>query len=113
MVTKGLLVHMGCDVTIVSSGQECLQIVSKEYKVLFLDVSMPGMDEVTARIHEKFSHDDRPLLIALTGNTDKATREKCLRFGVDGVIYKPFSLDKMRSLLSNLLGKRALHNAKP
>lgn len=112
MVTKGLLVHMGCDVTIVSSGKECLQIVSPEHKALFMDVSMAGMDEVTARIHEKFPpHYERPLLIAVTGDTDKATREKCLRFGMDAVIYKPFSVDQMRSILSDLLAKRALQEA--
>nr|GEU95400.1 ethylene receptor 1 [Tanacetum cinerariifolium] len=30
--TKGLLVHLGCDVTTVSSGEECLQVITKEHK---------------------------------------------------------------------------------
>ncbi|XVF79305.1 hypothetical protein PTKIN_Ptkin14bG0210900 [Pterospermum kingtungense] len=32
MMTKGLLVHLGCDVTMVSSSEECLLVVSHEHK---------------------------------------------------------------------------------
>ncbi|KAL3508873.1 hypothetical protein ACH5RR_028274 [Cinchona calisaya] len=106
MVTKGLLVHLGCDVTTVGSGDECLRAVSNEHKVVFMDVSVPGLDiyEVAVRIHEKFSkRHDRPLIVALTGNTDRVTKESCLRVGMDGVVLKPVSVDKMRSVLSELL----------
>ncbi|XP_077238669.1 signal transduction histidine kinase, hybrid-type, ethylene sensor [Tasmannia lanceolata] len=106
MATRGLLVHLGCDVTVVSSGDECLRVISQEYKVLFMDVCIPGMDgyEVMARLQERFPmRHERPLLVALTGNTDRLTRENCLRIGMDGVILKPVSLEKMRSALSQLL----------
>lgn len=106
MVTKGLLVHLGCDVATVSSGDECLKVVNNEHKVVFMDVSIPGIDiyEVAVRIHEKFAkRHDRPLIVALAGNTDRATKESCLRAGMDGVILKPVSVDKMRSVLSELL----------
>ncbi|KAF9620715.1 hypothetical protein IFM89_014015 [Coptis chinensis] len=115
MVTKGLLLHMGCDVTVVSSGKECLRIVSQEHKVIFLDVCMPEMDgyEVAVRIREIYTpHFERPLLVALLENTDKATMESCLKVGMDGVILKPFSLEKMRNVLSELLKKRFLCQAK-
>ncbi|KAK6132095.1 hypothetical protein DH2020_034161 [Rehmannia glutinosa] len=106
MVTKGLLVHLGCDVLAVASGEDCVRAVSQEHKVVFLDVSIPGVDsfEVAVRIHEKFSkRPDRPIIVALTGNTDRTTKENCLRVGMKGVILKPVSLDKMRNVLSDLL----------
>ncbi|GFP98850.1 ethylene receptor 1 [Phtheirospermum japonicum] len=106
MVTKGLLVHLGCDVLAVASGDECMRAVTHDHKVVFLDVSISGVDsfEVAVRIHEKFSkRPDRPIIVALTGNTDKMTKENCLRVGMKGVILKPISLDKMRSVLSDLL----------
>lgn len=106
MVTKGLLVHLGCDVTVVSSGKECLRSVTHEHKVVFVDVSMPGMEgyEVAVRMHERFSTShERPLLVALTVSTDRVTKDNCSRVGMDGVILKPISLDKMRSALSELL----------
>ncbi|KAK9284277.1 hypothetical protein L1049_023447 [Liquidambar formosana] len=110
-VTKGLLVHLGCDVTTTSSGEECLRVVSQEHKVVFMDVCMPSMDgyEVAVRIHEKFTkRHERPLIVAVTGNTDRVTKENWMRVGMDGVVLKPVSVDKMRSILSELLEHRVL-----
>ncbi|KAL6529769.1 mitochondrial 2-enoyl thioester reductase [Orobanche gracilis] len=107
MATKGLLVHLGCDVLAVASGEECIRVVTQEHKVVFLDVSIPGVDsfEIAVRINEKFSKrsTDRPIIVALTGNADKMTKENCSRVGMKGVVLKPVPLDKMRSVLSDLL----------
>ncbi|KAG6684259.1 hypothetical protein I3843_12G054000 [Carya illinoinensis] len=106
MVTEGLLVHLGCEVTTVSSSEECLRVVSHEHHVVFLDVCAPGIDgyELAANIREKFTRQlEKPLIIALTGDTtDKVTKENCARFGINGVLMKPVSVDKMRSTLSEL-----------
>ncbi|KAE9617283.1 hypothetical protein Lal_00034897 [Lupinus albus] len=109
-VTKGLLMHLGCDVTTVSSSEECLRVVSLEHKVVFMDV-YTGLDgyELAVRIHEKFAKRlDRPLIVALTGNTNKVTKEKCMRVGMNGLILKPVSVEKMRGVLSELLERRVL-----
>lgn len=109
MVTRSLLARLGCDVTVVDSGHECLQAMSQagqNFKVLFLDVCMPGMDgyDVAIHIQEMFpNRHERPLLVALTGSADKATKEKCIKIGMDGVLLKPVSLEKMRSVLVDLL----------
>lgn len=108
MVTRGLLMRLGCDVTVVSSGRECLQIIlqpNQVFKVLLLDVCMPDMDgyEVAIRIQENLARHERPILVALTANTDKATRDRCLSLGMDGVILKPITLEKMRMVLTELL----------
>ncbi|XP_057949321.1 ethylene receptor [Malania oleifera] len=110
-ITKGLLVHLGCDVTSVSSGDECLRFISQEHKVVFMDVSMPGIDSyaLAVRIYDKFARRlERPLIVALTGNTDTAAKESCLRVGMDEVVLKPVSLDKMRSVLLELLEHRVV-----
>ncbi|XP_051125645.1 ethylene receptor 1-like [Andrographis paniculata] len=104
MVTKGLLSHLGCDVLAVAHGDECVRAVTHEHRVVFLDVSIPDIDtfEVAVRIGQKFLNRDKPIIIALTGNTDRATKDNCLRVGMDAVILKPISLDKMRSILSDI-----------
>lgn len=113
MVTRGLLMRLGCEVTVVSSGSECLQVISQpgqSFQVLLLDVCMPEMDgyEVAIRIQQGFARHERPLLVALTANTDRATRDKCLELGMDGVILKPISLEKMRQILTELLERGSL-----
>lgn len=108
--TKGLLMHLGCDVTTVCSNEECLRVISHEHQVVLLDVCMPGIDgyELAVSIREKFAKREKPLIIALTGNTDKATKENCTRVGINGVIQKPVSVDRMRSIFVELLEQRVL-----
>ncbi|MCD7473620.1 mitochondrial 2-enoyl thioester reductase [Datura stramonium] len=79
MVTKGLLTHLGCDVTTVGSRDECLRVVTQG---------------CTRADH---------LLWHWLRNTDRVIKENCMRVGMDGVILKPVSVDKMRSVLSELL----------
>nr|Q9XH57.1 RecName: Full=Ethylene receptor 2; AltName: Full=PhETR2 [Pelargonium x hortorum]AAD37577.1 ethylene receptor homolog [Pelargonium x hortorum] len=113
-VTRGLLAHLGCDVTTVSSSDELLRVVSQDYKVVFMDVCMPEVDgfEIAVRIHEKFmTRHERPLIVALTGNIDQVTKDNCTRVGMEGVVLKPVSIDKMRNVLSNLLEHRVLFEA--
>ncbi|XP_040986174.1 ethylene receptor [Juglans microcarpa x Juglans regia] len=111
-VTRGLLVHLGCEVTTVGSSEECLHVVSHEHQVVFLDVCAPGIDgyELAVAIHEKFTiRHEKPLIVALTGDTDEVTKENCARVGINGVIMKPISVDKMRSILAELLEHRVLY----
>ncbi|KAF6158745.1 hypothetical protein GIB67_040259 [Kingdonia uniflora] len=106
MATKGLFVHLGCDVTAVGSSEDCLRIFSHEHKVVFTDVGISGIDgyEVVSVLQDRFStHHQRPLITTLTTNTYMATKDNCLRVGMDGVVLKPVSLEKMRSVLSVLL----------
>lgn len=111
MVAKGLLSRLGCDVTMAGSGREGLLALSQSgqtFRVLFVDICMPEVDgfEVTTRVKEKFPiRAERPLIVAVTANTDLATRERCLSVGMDGVLLKPFSLEKMKSTLNELLDR--------
>ncbi|XP_022149835.1 ethylene receptor 1 [Momordica charantia] len=111
-VTKGLLVHLGCEVTTAGSIDEFLHVVSQEHKVVFMDICAPGDDgyELAIRIRERFAKcHERPFMVVLTGNSDKVTKESCLRVGMDGLILKPVSIDKMRSVLSDLIERRVLY----
>lgn len=107
--------HLGCDVTAVGSADECLRVISYEHQIIFMDVCIPGMDgyELAVRIHQNFTtkRQERPLIVALTGNTDRASKDNCSRVGMDSVILKPVSVDKMRSVLSELLEHRVVYEA--
>lgn len=103
--------HLGCDVTTVASSEECLLVVSREHKVVFLDLCLPAANglAVAVQIRKSFTkHHERPLIVALTGSTDKLARESCIRAGMDGFVLKPVSVDKMRNVLSELLERRTV-----
>lgn len=111
IVTRRLLDRLGCDSTVVESGQQCLNALSQpgsNFKVLLLDLCMPEMDgyEVAKIIKQKFRPGE-PLVVALTANTDKSTKERCMQIGMDDVVLKPISLQEMSSVLCKLL-----HNPK-
>lgn len=105
MVSRGLLLHLGCDVATAGSAEECLRMVSQEHVVVFVDISTPKNYEVVIRLREMFgrSQGQAPFIVALTGNIDRATKENCLRIGMNGVILKPVSVDRMRRILLELL----------
>lgn len=94
-VTQKLLQKLGCGVTSVCSGFECLAIVGSAgpFQIILLDLYMPELDgfEVALRIR-KFRSRNWPMIVALTASSDEHLWEKCLQIGIDGVIRKPISL---------------------
>ena len=73
-------------------------------QVLLLDLMMPDMDgyEVAKRLTARLTKEDRPLIVALTANSDRATKEKFLGMGGDGLVTKPVNQTKMRTVLQEL-----------
>jgi ethylene receptor len=122
-VTKGLLARLGCDVTTVGSGRDALLMLSQPsmttmgqppFAMLFVDIFMPEMDgfEVAVRAEELFPvRSRRPLIIAVTASTDPSVREHCFSVGMDGILLKPFSLEKLRSMLNELLDRGLVKRA--
>ncbi|MCL7041565.1 hypothetical protein MKW94_011905 [Papaver nudicaule] len=85
LVTRKLLEKLGCNVSAVSSGFECLNTLGSTgnfFHIVLLDLHMPEMDgfEVAMRIR-KFRSGNKPLIIALTASADENIGEKCLQVG--------------------------------
>ncbi|PPD72796.1 hypothetical protein GOBAR_DD30300 [Gossypium barbadense] len=106
-VTKKLLEKLGCEVTAVSSGFECLSAVShaeNSFRIVVLDLHMPEMDgfEVAMRIR-KFRSRNWPLIIALTASAEDHVRERCLQIGMNAILQKPVLLQGMADELRRVL----------
>lgn len=106
-VTKKLLEKLGCQVTAVSSGFECLSAVSgsgNSFRIILLDLHMPEMDgfEVAKRIR-KFHSRSWPLIVALIASAEEHVREKCLLAGMNGIIQKPILLHQIADELRTVL----------
>ncbi|OMO72001.1 hypothetical protein CCACVL1_17993 [Corchorus capsularis] len=110
-VTKKLLEKLGCEVTAVSSGFECLSAVShaeNSFRIVVLDIHMPEMDgfEVAMRIR-KFRSRNWPLIIALTASAEDHVWERCLQTGMNAVLQKPVVLQVMADELHRVLQRSA------
>ncbi|XP_059307836.1 protein EIN4 [Lycium ferocissimum] len=107
LVTRKLLEKLGCQVTAVSTGFQCLSALGPSlttYQVVILDLQMPEMDgfEVALRVR-KFRSRSWPLIIALTASSEEQVWERCLQVGMNGLIRKPVLLQGLADELQRLL----------
>lgn len=106
-VTGKLLEKLGCNVSAVATGFECLSSLGSmgsSFQVVLLDLHMREMDgfEVARRIR-KYRSGTWPLIVAFTASADEDVWERCLQTGMNGVIRKPVLLQTMRDELHRVL----------
>lgn len=106
-VTKKLLQKLGCNVSTVGSGFECLSALGPavtSFQVVLLDLHMPDLDgfEVALRIR-KFRSRSWPLIVALTASGDEEVWERCSQVGMNGVVRKPVLLQGIADELRRVL----------
>jgi CheY-like chemotaxis protein len=103
---------MGYQIETASNGIEVLQALDRQpYDVVFLDVQMPEMDgyEAARQIKLRWLANDRPRLIAMTGNVLPGERERCIEAGMDDYIAKPVRIKEIEAMLCHVWN---LHDAK-
>ncbi|MHB9141407.1 MAG: response regulator [Paludibacter sp.] len=95
-------------VTIANNGVEAIEKFREhKFDVILMDIMMPVMDglDATVRIREIESSDNidkRTPIIALTANTMDNDRDKCLSYGMDDFMAKPFNIEKLKSIFNEL-----------
>lgn len=107
VVTRRLLEKLGCIVSTVSSGYDCLGALGpavSSFQVVFLELNLPDLDgfEVAMRIR-KFQSRNFPLIIALTASSDEDMSARCLQIGMNGIIRKPVLLQGIADELQRVL----------
>ena len=96
------------DVTIANNGQEAFDIFkTNRFDVILMDIMMPVMDgfEATLKIREYEKNSQitpETPIIALTANTMDNDREKCLSYGMNEFMAKPFDMEKLNRLFQEL-----------
>nr|QGT40627.1 ethylene response 2 [Tulipa gesneriana] len=106
-VTQKLLEKLGCSVSSVSSGVQCLSYLGTSVapiQLVILDLHMPKMNgfEVAMRI-KKFRSRSWPLIVALTASAEDDLWGRCLQSGMNGLIRKPVLLQVLRDELCRVL----------
>jgi PAS domain S-box-containing protein len=91
-LVRFMLIKAGYRVTIAENGEEALQLFTStpdRFNLIFMDIQMPKMNgfEATCRIRQR-GFKDIPI-IAITAQSMKGDREKCVAAGMDDYIAKP------------------------
>lgn len=96
------------EVIIANDGVEALErFHEQKFDVILMDIMMPVMDglEATVKIREIESLDTfkkRTPIIALTANTMDNDRDKCISYGMDDFMAKPFDIELLKSIFIEL-----------
>ena len=96
------------EVVIANNGVEAIeQFRVRKFDVILMDIMMPVMDglEATIKIREfenKNMIEKRTPIIALTANTMDNDRDKCISYGMDEFMAKPFDIEKLNSIFDEL-----------
>jgi len=97
-----LLEQLGCTVTIAEDGPQAIALAgAKEFDAVFMDCGLPGLDgySATAVIRQQQRGPRRMPIIALTANSGRGERQRCLEAGMDDYLGKPAVLPALRAAL--------------
>ncbi|MDH5767135.1 MAG: response regulator [Gammaproteobacteria bacterium] len=109
LLIKHILTKLGCRVTICENGLEALKCLSKEVcDLVLMDCQMPLMDgyETTKRFRNSIEFDHSIPVIALTANSIRGDREKCLAAGMNDYLSKPINRELLTETMARWLMKR-------
>src|SRR5437867_2415516 len=105
---QGILKDEGIDAHAVSSGEECLSLLTRrDFSVILLDVWLPGMDglQVLEQIRKV-----SPLtsVIMISGHASIESAVRATKLGAFDFVEKPLSLEKTLLVIKNALYQRQL-----
>ncbi len=104
VIIKKVLKKFGVNIDTAENGLEAYnKAQEKQYDIIFMDCQMPEMDgfESTKKIreHEKQNKLEFVPIVALTADAMTGDKEKCLSFGMNDYINKPFKQSDIASAL--------------
>ena len=107
-VTSSLLARLDCSVDVASDGAQALEAFAKNrYDVVFMDCRMPGMSgyEATREIRRREGSGPHVPIVALTANTLRGDRERCLAAGMTDYLPKPIDLASLGRVLGRYVAQ--------
>jgi signal transduction histidine kinase/CheY-like chemotaxis protein len=111
-VAAALMRDLGFQVELATDGHEALARLSESrFDVVLMDCEMPQLDGYEAtrrwRAIEQQAGDGRHVpIMALTANAVAGDRERCLEFGMDDYLAKPFEVSELEAALERVLSPR-------
>jgi CheY-like chemotaxis protein/sensor domain CHASE-containing protein len=105
LVALGMLNELGHETTVVTDGNEAVaKFKEQDFDLVLMDCQMPELDgyKATQAIRAWEGDQDRSptAIIALTANALSGDRERCLAAGMTDYISKPFTLNKLGTVIA-------------
>jgi two-component system sensor histidine kinase/response regulator len=110
MVAMEMLKDAGYEAQLAENGEEAIRMLEKgRWDLVLMDIHMPIMDgtEAVRIMRSKREYDSIPV-IAVTANVVKKDHERYLKLGMNEVITKPLSVERMHEVLAYWLERKAL-----
>lgn len=99
-VLKRMLENFHCEVDLVYSGQQALELLSeKAFDTILMDIQMPVMDGITATRWLRRRGVKAPV-IAVTANSDQLVRRRAIEIGINDILVKPVRRADIERVLS-------------
>lgn len=104
-VTKRLLENYELDLTLVQSGEECLDLINEgnKYDLILLDQMMPGMNGTDVLVKLKNNPSFNTPVVVVTADAIEGQKEKYLSAGFNDYISKPIDKGELSIVLKKYL----------
>lgn len=104
-VIRVILNRMGYEYDIAEDGLMALSMYqSDDYSLILMDCQMPNLDGLKAtekiRDFEKSHKKTRCPIIAMTANAMTGDKERCLSYGMDDFLAKPFKAQDLVTIIN-------------
>lgn len=111
---RGLLEHYGYEVSIARTGEEALDLVSRErFDLVLSDVVMPGMSgyELCRKIKDTVA--EPPAVVLLTSLNDPRDIVRGVEAGADNYITKPYKPEQLIERIRHVIENHRLRMSAP
>ncbi len=109
-VLSAILAGLGVSVAVAENGQQAVDYIENKVSttpdINFMDLQMPVMDGFEATKQLRAQGVTTPI-IAVTANSEQASRHKCLSVGMSAVLVKPVRADDIQAVIEDLGGQIA------
>ena len=104
-VTKKLLTTYEVDITLLESGEECLDLITEQnnFDLILMDQMMPGLDGTSTMKKLKEIENFKTPIVVLTADAMEGQKEKYLSSGFDDYISKPIDKSELARVLKKFL----------
>ena len=112
-VALQILAKLGYEAEAVANGREAVQVLeTRNYDLVLMDIQMPELDglEATRLIRSSSSlvQNHNIPIIAMTANTMKGDKEKCIEAGMNDYVGKPIKPDELVDAIERILKRRGI-----